>query len=222
MAINDTKILFEPVSYSEVKSLKNIKFVGIYKIECKINHKVYIGQSKNIIKRLIGRLQSRAEHSKELRQDYLKYGIDNFSFEILKETYDLNYWEVFLIQIYHATDERYGYNVSIGGLGSCGEKVNERISKALMGHFVSEETKLKMSEKSKGRPSPNKGKHPSEETRHKQSLAKLGKHLSLEHRQTLSKVLKDHRWFTNGEIEFFGKEKPEGAEWHLGRSYRKR
>lgn len=91
---------------------------GIYKIENLINHKVYIGQSKDVYKRLRQHIRS----SKYNNHGYLynairKYGIENFSFEILIETYDRDYWEKFLIHIYHATDNKYGYNVCLGGIG---------------------------------------------------------------------------------------------------------
>ena len=74
------------------------KISGIYKIENLINHKVYIGQSKDINKRWSRHRTN--EHNIHLRRAFEKYGIENFSFEILIETYDLDYWEIFLIQIY--------------------------------------------------------------------------------------------------------------------------
>ena len=92
---------------------------GIYKIENLINHKVYIGQSINIFRRW----KDHMRNLKNNKQTHLylamkKYGIENFSFEIIKETYDRDYWEMFLIQIYHATDNKFGYNVCSGGYES--------------------------------------------------------------------------------------------------------
>ena len=89
------------------------KISGIYKIENLINHKVYIGQSKDIKSRLYQ--HKHCESNKHLKHAFKKYGIENFSFEIIKETYDRNYWEIFLIQIYHATDDNFGYNIECGG-----------------------------------------------------------------------------------------------------------
>lgn len=102
---------------NEVKSNQVIS--GIYKIENLINHKVYIGQSINIFRRW----KDHMRNLKNNKQTHLylamkKYGIENFSFEIIKETYDRDYWEIFLIQIYHATDNKFGYNICSGGYES--------------------------------------------------------------------------------------------------------
>ena len=51
MPTNNNRILFEQVPILEIKNMPNVKISGIYKIENIINHKVYIGQSKNIISR---------------------------------------------------------------------------------------------------------------------------------------------------------------------------
>ena len=64
------------------------KISGIYKIENLINHKVYIGQSKDIKSRF--NQHKSAETNKHLKHSFEKYGIENFSFEIIKETYDRN------------------------------------------------------------------------------------------------------------------------------------
>ena len=110
---NNIRILSQSISYQELKSIHGLKITGIYKIENLINHKVYIGQSKDIIKRL--RQHIKNEGNFHLNSAFKKYGFDNFSFEIIKQTYDLNYWEIFLIQIYRANNRRYGYNYTSGG-----------------------------------------------------------------------------------------------------------
>ena len=97
------------------KIYSNQVISGIYKIENLINHKVYIGQSKNIYKRWKSHINSYEKIKKYLYSSMRKYGIENFSFEILIETYDLNYWEMFLIQIYKSNDKNYGYNRNKGG-----------------------------------------------------------------------------------------------------------
>ena len=62
--------------------------IGIYKIENLVNGKVYIGQSIHIEKRW-------QEHCQESAQSLIakaikKYGKENFSFQVLQETSDLN------------------------------------------------------------------------------------------------------------------------------------
>lgn len=64
------------------------KIIGIYKIENKVNGKVYIGESNNIKKRWdehIEDLNNNKHHSYKLQIAWNKYGKDNFSFEILEE-----------------------------------------------------------------------------------------------------------------------------------------
>lgn len=59
---------------------------GIYKIENLINGKVYIGQSKDILKRWRIHRCCRSERSHyPLYRAFAKYGLENFSFEILEE-----------------------------------------------------------------------------------------------------------------------------------------
>lgn len=109
---------------------------GIYKIENLINHKVYIGQSKDIYKRWYCHKYNTFNEKSKCYNYYIynairKYGIENFLFEIIKETYDLDYWEIFLIQIYKSFDVKYGYNMSEGGHKSPlnNEEVKERAIK---------------------------------------------------------------------------------------------
>lgn len=65
---------------------------GIYKIENLINHNIYIGQSCNIYSRWYSH-KNIARKADKLIEEYeyplykamRKYGIDNFSFEIIEE-----------------------------------------------------------------------------------------------------------------------------------------
>ena len=111
-----------------------MKKCGIYLITNNINGKKYVGQSRNLIKRW-------GQHKTESRRDkpnlivdkaIKKYGIDNFSFEILFECpLDmLDDWETDMIRLYDSVRPR-GYN--------CVDKCNS----------VSEEARLKLSERMK-------------------------------------------------------------------------
>lgn len=61
--------------------------IGIYKIENRINGKVYVGQTTNIEKRWcqhLEMLQEGTHHCSKLQQDYNRYDISNFNFSILE------------------------------------------------------------------------------------------------------------------------------------------
>lgn len=92
---------------------------GIYKIENVINHKVYIGQSIDITRRL-------ARHRENMRSPKLNYplyidaqifGIDHFTFDIIEECdiNVLNEREKFWINKFNSFQE--GYNQTQGGSG---------------------------------------------------------------------------------------------------------
>lgn len=170
MSNNNIRILSHPISYQELLSIKNLKITGIYKIENIVNHKVYIGQSRHILNRLKAHL--RKEENPYLRSAFQKYGLDNFSFEVIKETWDMNYWEMFLICIYKSQDNDYGYNILPGGEGGDSEVTRQswknpeirrkrvesdkkvihtpewncHVGEAQRGKIISEETKQKIRE----------------------------------------------------------------------------
>ena len=61
---------------------------GIYKITCKINNRIYIGSSKNIMQRWKEhkqKLNKNIHDNMFLQRDWNRYGEDNFIFEILEE-----------------------------------------------------------------------------------------------------------------------------------------
>lgn len=96
----------------------NLNISGIYKITNKINGKSYIGLAKNIGKRWEQHKNfTKHETSKNLYWAFQEYGIDCFTFEILKEApvNKLAYWEKKFIQKYDTYHN--GYNSSAGGEG---------------------------------------------------------------------------------------------------------
>ena len=101
------------------------KICGIYKIENLINCKVYIGQSNNIQQRWyehknLFKKKDRKEYNYPLYKAMRKYGIKNFSFEILEECEieKLNMYErryIFIYNSYTKFNKSNGYNQTIGG-----------------------------------------------------------------------------------------------------------
>ncbi len=95
------------------------KISGIYKITNQINGKAYIGLSVDIKKRIKQHKDiENNSTNKNLYWAFKEYGIENFSFEIIKECEPskLGYWERKLIEE-HDTFKS-GYNSSLGGEGS--------------------------------------------------------------------------------------------------------
>ena len=95
--------------------------IGIYKITNKVNNKVYIGQSSDIKRRWRDH-RSAAFNPKDNGYNYplykaiRKYGLDNFSFDILEECSqsDINEREIFYVKKYNAHGDG-GYNQDDGG-----------------------------------------------------------------------------------------------------------
>jgi len=114
--------------------------IGIYKIECVINQKKYIGQSLNIEirgKRHLRELSNNCHWNTHLQHSFNKYGIDNFLFEIIEECTkdELNEKEMFYIKHFKSYNREFGFNLEQGG------NFNKTIS---------EETKIKISQSMKG------------------------------------------------------------------------
>lgn len=162
----------------------------IYLIVNKVNGKTYVGQRKS---------------SKEWYEDkYMgsgkllglakkKYGIENFEKFLIQHCYskeETDKAEKFWIAEYRRRGKA-EYNLANGGVGGNG--------KANKGKHHSDETKRKMSETRKGKPSPLKGKHISEA--HKRKISEYlkgkpsrtkGKHFSEESKKRMSEAHKGH------------------------------
>ena len=86
---------------------------AIYKIENKINHKIYIGQSNNPERRF--KEHCKNNNYKSLIHDaIIKYGEKNFSFTILGWFEDYNEKEKYYISYYRSLAPN-GYNILKGG-----------------------------------------------------------------------------------------------------------
>lgn len=161
-------------------------FNYIYKITNKINGKIYIGKhsTDNLNDGYMG-------SGVVLRQAIKKYGVENFTKEILEfcdKEVELNDLEKHYIDKYKSTDKSIGYNLTKGGDGTLGftpwlkgkhlsDEIKKKLSEAKKGkHYIKmSEAKKGKPSPNKGKPSPNKGKHRSEETKRKISEANKGK-----------------------------------------------
>lgn len=96
--------------------------IGIYRIQNKINGKVYIGQSVCIEKRWE---QHRtkcfnpncSQYNGYFYRSIRKYGLENFSFFVLEECSKekLNEREIYWISYYDSSNPNKGYNLTLGG-----------------------------------------------------------------------------------------------------------
>lgn len=89
---------------------------GIYKITNLINNKIYIGQSTNIQKRWEDHKFYSSKYQTAIQQAFKKYGISNFSFEVLEECpkEKLDEREIYWIKFYDSYNN--GYNLTKGGM----------------------------------------------------------------------------------------------------------
>ena len=87
---------------------------GIYKITNLINLKVYIGQSDRLNDRKrehFYRLKRNEHNNEHLQKSYDKYGEENFIFEIIEETDDLDNREIYWINEYGGINSELNYNL---------------------------------------------------------------------------------------------------------------
>ena len=119
--------------------------IGIYKITNNINGKIYIGQSIDIKERWKQHLY-KAYNKKEIgynsaiHQAFRKYGIDNFSFEIIElcEKEKLDEKEIYWIEKLNTLSPQ-GYNILPGGQ-KC-RKINRQLFCSECGKEISKDNK---------------------------------------------------------------------------------
>lgn len=123
----------------------------IYKITNTINNKVYIGQTVNLSERFRSHRESAfrkhgRDYNKPLYKAFRKYGIENFTFEVIDSAEnidELNEKEIYWIDFYDCLiDSGKGYNLEKGGNNG----------------LKSETTKNKMSHSQRGEKNPSFGK----------------------------------------------------------------
>ena len=99
--------------------------VGIYKITNNQNGKVYIGQSTSIQQRWIAHRNrpfnsNSTQYNSPLYRAIRKYGLENFSFEVLDECDkdELDEKEIYYISLFNSANPEFGYNLTNGGQGT--------------------------------------------------------------------------------------------------------
>ena len=188
----------------------------IYKIENKINGKIYIGQTtKTFDERYGGDIRN--THNEHLRNSIEICGVENFYIDKCvcecETKEELDRVEQFYIYVYNTMDPKHGYNMQSGGSnGKPSEETKQKISESLKGeknpmygknsedYMTPEAIKIKREKLSKANSGENSywwGKHLSEETKKKISKANSGensgmwgKKISEEHKRKISETHK--------------------------------
>lgn len=116
--------------------------IGIYKIENKINGKIYIGQSTNINKRLTNHkslLRANKHYNNHLQSAFNKYRENNFTFEIIDicEIDELDALERLYINKYECKHNELGYNLEDGG--NKNKQLSEETKQKHKDYWISEE-----------------------------------------------------------------------------------
>ena len=124
----------------------------IYKYENKINHKVYIGQTTDLVSRKASHRHKSAFVKNKFYNAIRKYGWDNFDFDIIAQieetsleniTKTLDELEVYFINKYDSMKN--GYNSTGGGHCYRGRIVSDEYREYCKNRTYSEETRRKMS-----------------------------------------------------------------------------
>lgn len=209
----------------------------IYKITNNLNGKIYIGKhiTDNLDDGYMG-------SGTAIRRAVKKYGIENFTKEILFDVYGedmMNFLEEAIVdEAFVARKDT--YNMTLGGRGRThvehseetrrklseankgkhhSEESKKKMSEAKKGFRHSEETKKKMSNAQSGHPGYTKGKHHTEESRRKISEANKGRSFSEEHKQNISK---HHADVSGKRHPLYGKHHSEETKRKIGEANRKR
>jgi group I intron endonuclease len=144
------------------------------------------------------------EGQKKIYDALVTYGPENFKFEVILQTDDADNAyrsEMYLIDIWNLTDEKFGFNDRLGHRGtnitSEETKLKQRMAKLGKKRGpMSEDTKRKIGDANKGKESWLKGKvgvlKLSEETKKKISEIQKGRKLSEEHRINIGIGIKRH------------------------------
>lgn len=155
----------------------------IYKVTNKINGKIYIGKSKYNQEDYFG-------SGLKIGYAIAKYGIENFTKEIIQECSDdeIDTAEIFWIEELNARDEAVGYNISAGGQGGdhYWKVMNEserELHKQKIRNGVAKRIRYPHSEETKKKISLNQNQSP--EIKEKRAAAKRIKYIIFDHKERI-------------------------------------
>jgi group I intron endonuclease len=144
------------------------KIIGIYKVTNPVGA-VYIGESKDIYRRWNREYRIlQCKSQRRLYYSFLKYGVENHTFEIVKEctVKEIPYYERHYQEYYNVLDKDYGLNCKLSKVGDKkqidSEETKQKKSESAKGKKLSEGTCKKISELKKGNKH-NLGRKQSEE-----------------------------------------------------------
>ena len=164
------------------------KIIGIYIITSP-SGSIYIGQSINIYGRWNDYVNlTNCKSQTRLYNSFLKYGVENHTFEIIDtldvdDEHELDWLEIYFIKHFDTFETRHGLNLTEGGsYGRPSAETRKKLSESHKGQKAwnkdlkaSDEAIKKNRESHLGKPSGNKNKKASKETRKKMSESKKGK-----------------------------------------------
>lgn len=182
--------------------MKNIMKSGIYVIENLLNGKKYVGSAKNIDKRWYQHkytLNNNIHDNLYLQKAWNKYGENNFKFMIIENVdfQKLIEQEQYYIKLYDVCNRKCGYNLAPNAGSSLGFK-------------FSNESRIKMSNAKKNKPSTRKNYIMSDETKRKIGEANKLSQLGRTHTdETKNKMKKPH-----GAMSEITKKKL--SDWRMG------
>jgi len=174
------------------------KVYSVYKITCKINNKVYIGQTYQTLHKRFTKHMSKPKEGIDTKfyRAIRKYGKDNFYIELIEEVEtqeELDIREYYWINYYNSVEE--GYN-SKNSIGKCGgdtlsnhpnrEEISNKISKSKLG----DKNPMRINGGLKGEKNGMYGKTLTEEHKAKMSLKLKGQKKSDETKLRMSKAWK--------------------------------
>ncbi len=169
----------------------------IYKI-ISPKKRIYVGSTININERFKSYYRLKCKTQVRLYNSFKKYGVENHEFIIITECTinEMFNLENYYGNLYNTLDDKFGLNCVLPKAGTTFNsrtlETRLKLSKSNKGKIVSDETKLKLRNINLGKPSKNKGKKiHTEESRNKMRISHTGKILNDNHKNNISKSLKN-------------------------------